>query len=104
VLTGLPSLGVAKSPFVLRHGEVGEQRGETAPLRDGDEEVGRAVRTRHGVKPVFVSAGHRLTLDAACAHTLRLARHHRLPETTRHADALCRRAPASPGGLGTVAP
>jgi deoxyribonuclease V len=105
VLTGLPSLGVAKSPFVFRHGEVGEQRGESAPLRDGDEEeVGRALRTRQGVKPVFVSVGHRLTLNAACAHTLHLARHYRLPETTRHADALCRKTLASPGGLGTLTP
>jgi deoxyribonuclease V len=104
VLTGLPTLGVAKSPFVFRHGEVGEQRGETSSLLDGDEEVGRALRTRQGVKPVFVSVGHRLTLDAACAHTLRLARHYRLPETTRHADALCRKTLASPGGLGTLTP
>lgn len=96
VLTGLPTLGVAKSPFVFRHGEVGEERGEAAPLLDGDEEVGRALRTRHGVKPVFVSVGHRLSLDAACAHTLHLARHYRLPETTRHADALCRKTLAAP--------
>ncbi|HET6635722.1 MAG TPA: deoxyribonuclease V [Streptomyces sp.] len=104
VLTGLPSLGVAKSPFVFAHGEVGQERGETAPLLDGDEEVGRALRTRRGVKPVFVSVGHRLTLGAACSHTLRLARRYRLPETTRHADALCRRALAAPGGLGTLTP
>jgi deoxyribonuclease V len=102
VLTGLPSLGVAKSPFVFRHGEVAERRGATAPLLDGDEEVGRALRTRQGVQPVFVSVGHRLTLDAACAHTLHLARHYRLPETTRHADALCRKALASPDGLDTL--
>jgi deoxyribonuclease V len=102
VLTGLPSLGVAKSPFVFRHGEVAERRGATAPLLDGDEEVGRALRTRQGVQPVFVSVGHRLTLDAACAHTLHVARHYRLPETTRHADALCRKALASPDGLDTL--
>ncbi len=98
VLTGLPALGVAKSPFVFRHGEVGQERGDAASLLDGEEEVGRALRTRQGVKPVFVSVGHRLSLDAACAHTLHLARHVRLPETTRHADALCRKALASPDG------
>lgn len=102
VHTGLPTLGVAKSPFVFRHGDVGEERGDAAPLLDGTEEVGRALRTRQGIKPVFVSVGHRLTLDAACAHTLHLARHFRLPETTRHADALCRKALASPDGLGTL--
>lgn len=54
--------------------------------------MGRALRTQAGVKPVFVSVGHRVDLDRACAHTLRLAPRYRIPETTRHADSLCRRA------------
>ncbi|GAB2817300.1 endonuclease V [Streptomyces daliensis] len=92
VLTGLPVIGVAKNPFVFRHGVVGPDRGDSAALLDGTEEVGRALRTRRGVKPVFVSVGHRVSLDSACAHTLSLAPDYRLPETTRRADALCRRA------------
>ncbi|MEU6534831.1 endonuclease V [Streptomyces sp. NPDC047000] len=92
VLTGLPTIGVAKNPFAFAHDEPGTARGCTAPLRAGDEEVGRALRTRDGVKPVFVSVGHRTALDNACAHTLALTPAHRLPETTRRADALCRRA------------
>ncbi|MCF6525212.1 endonuclease V [Streptomyces sp. JJ36] len=92
VLTGLPSVGVAKTPFRYLHGPVGERRGDAAPLLDGDEEVGRALRTRAGVKPVFVSVGHRAGLDRACAQVLHLTRGYRLPETTRRADALCRQA------------
>ncbi|MEU5428611.1 endonuclease V [Streptomyces olivoreticuli] len=92
VLTGLPTIGVAKNPFTFRHADPGPLRGDTSPLLDGAEEVGRAVRTRAGVKPVFVSVGHRVSLDGACAFTLRLAREFRLPETTRRADALCRAA------------
>ncbi|AXK32565.1 endonuclease V [Streptomyces armeniacus] len=92
VLTGLATVGVAKTPFVFRHGPVGAARGDSAPLLDGTEEVGRALRTREGVRPVFVSVGHRVSLDSACAHTLSLARRYRLPETTRRADALCREA------------
>jgi deoxyribonuclease V len=92
VLTGLPVLGVAKKPFVFTHGEVGPRRGDTAALMDGTEEVGRALRTRHGVKPVYVSVGHRVSLERACAHTLSLAPRYRLPETTRLADRLCRQA------------
>ncbi|MFH8617654.1 endonuclease V [Streptomyces sp. NPDC017979] len=96
VLTGLPVIGVAKNPFVFRHGEPGPERGAWAPLTaDDGEEVGRALRTRAGVKPVYVSVGHRVTLDAACAHTLHLAPHYRIPETTRHADRLCRDALAA---------
>ncbi|MFJ4528803.1 MULTISPECIES: endonuclease V [Streptomyces] len=92
VLTGLPTIGVAKNPFTFRYAPPGPERGATSPLLDGAEEVGRALRTQKGVKPVFVSVGHRTDLDRACAHTLHLAADYRLPETTRAADALCRRA------------
>ncbi|WP_411091996.1 endonuclease V [Streptomyces sp. 049-1] len=90
VLTGLPTIGVAKNPFTFTYDEPAARRGSTSPLLAGAEEVGRAVRTRDGVKPVFVSVGHRVSLDNACAHTLALAPAFRLPETTRRADALCR--------------
>ncbi len=92
VVTGLPTIGVAKSPFVFRHDPPGPRRGDASPLWDGAQEVGRVLRIQPGVKPVFVSVGHRMTLDAACAHTLHLSPRYLLPETTRAADAACRRA------------
>ena len=94
VLTGLRTLGVAKTPFTFEHHDPGPERGSWTPLTDPatGEEVGRAVRTRPGVKPVYVSVGHRIGLDTAVHTTLQLARRYRLPETTRHADSLCRRA------------
>ncbi|MHB9757553.1 endonuclease V [Streptomyces sp. BYX5S] len=95
VLTGLPTMGVAKNPFVFSHGALGERRGSAAPLLDGAEEVGRALRTQDGVKPVYVSVGHRISLDTACAQTLALTPRYRVPETTRRADRLCRDALAA---------
>ncbi|MFJ9694203.1 endonuclease V [Kitasatospora sp. NPDC101183] len=94
VLTGLRTLGVAKTPFTFDHGDPGPERGASSPLTDPatGEEVGRAVRTRPGVKPVYVSVGHRIGLDTAVRTTLDLAARYRLPETTRRADSLCRRA------------
>jgi deoxyribonuclease V len=92
VLTGLPTIGVAKNPFTFTHDAPDSPRGSTSALLAGDEEVGRALRTRDGVKPVFVSVGHRVSLANACAHTLALTPAYRLPETTRRADALCREA------------
>ncbi|GAA5025100.1 endonuclease V [Streptomyces siamensis] len=96
VLTGLPTIGVAKNPFTFSYDEPGALRGSSSPLLahgpTGEEEVGRALRTRDGVKPVFVSVGHRVGLDNACAHTLALTPRYRLPESTRLADSLCRRA------------
>ncbi|MFE1755760.1 endonuclease V [Streptomyces anandii] len=100
VLTGLPTIGVAKNPFTFTHEPPAAPRGSSAPLLAGAEEVGRALRTRDGVKPVYVSVGHRVSLDNACAHTLALTPAHRQPETTRRADALCRRALAEATGAG----
>ncbi|GAA3847734.1 endonuclease V [Streptomyces coacervatus] len=92
VLTGLPTIGVAKNPFTFTYDDPDASRGSTSPLLADSEEVGRALRTRDGVKPVFVSVGHRTDLDNACAHVLALTPKYRLPETTRRADALCREA------------
>ncbi|MFE9738947.1 endonuclease V [Streptomyces sp. NPDC006477] len=92
VLTGRPSIGVAKNPFTFTYDQPGTARGEFAPLLADGEEVGRALRTQAGVKPVFVSVGHRVSLANACAHTLHLTPRFRQPETTRLADSLCRRA------------
>ncbi|MEU9042718.1 MULTISPECIES: endonuclease V [unclassified Kitasatospora] len=105
VLTGLRTLGVAKTPFTFDHHEPDAARGCWTPLTDPTtgEEVGRAVRTRPGVKPVFVSVGHRIGLDTAVRTTLDLAHRYRLPETTRHADSLCRRALAEAQRSGTTA-
>ncbi|MFJ3876637.1 endonuclease V [Streptomyces sp. NPDC090077] len=93
VVTGLPSMGVAKNPFTFTFEEPGLSRGEASPLLAPDGAVvGRALRTQRGIKPVYVSVGHRVSLDNACAHALALSPRFRIPETTRHADSLCRRA------------
>ncbi|MEU3829308.1 endonuclease V [Streptomyces sp. NPDC029080] len=92
VLTGLPTIGVAKNPFTFAYDDPEPARGDRAPLLAGTEVVGCALRTREGVKPVFVSVGHRVSLAGAVAHTLALTPRFRLPETTRRADALCRQA------------
>lgn len=90
VLTGVPSIGVGKTRLVGSHDEPGTVRGSWSPVTDRGEVVGRALRTQAGVRPVFVSIGHRADLDTACAVTLRLAPRYRLPETTRRADRLSR--------------
>jgi deoxyribonuclease V len=92
VLTGMRTLGVAKTPFNFGYQPPGPERGAFSALLDEEtgEEVGRAVRTRTGVKPVFVSVGHRIGLDESVAATLSLTHSFRLPETTRRADSLCR--------------
>lgn len=90
LLTGVPTLGVAKQAMGS-HQVPGPRRGDWTPLIDGEDVVGRALRTQDGVKPVFVSIGHRIDLDVASDLVLRLSPHYRLPETTRQADQVARR-------------
>ena len=88
IITNLPTIGVAKSVLVGKFKTPGETRGSTAPLIHRGEEVGVALRTRTKVQPVYVSIGHRISLETATAYVLQCAPKYRLPETTRLADKL----------------
>ncbi|MCK9897131.1 endonuclease V [Frankia sp. AgB32] len=92
VTLDLPTIGVAKTPFVGRHIVPGARRGERTPIVLDGEPVGAALRTRDGVREVYLSVGHRTNLDDACRRVLDLCPTYRLPETTRAADQLSRRA------------
>ncbi|MEU4834668.1 endonuclease V [Streptosporangium sp. NPDC023615] len=102
VLTGLPTIGVGKTAFVGVHTDPATARGSWTDLTLDGDVVGRVLRTRDGVKPVFVSVGHRVDLDTACHNVLNLTPRHRLPETTRAADGLSRRTLAENRRMGLV--
>jgi deoxyribonuclease V len=88
LLTDLPSIGVAKSLLVGKHGEVPDERGGWVPLMHKGETIGAALRTRPGTKPLFISTGHQVSLETAIAYTMRCTTKYRLPETTRFAHNL----------------
>lgn len=85
---GLPSIGVAKTLLVGEHRAPRNRRGAWTPLRDAGETIGAALRTRAGVKPVYVSIGHRVSLATAMRYALACCTRYRLPETTRWAHRL----------------
>jgi deoxyribonuclease V len=82
-----PTLGVAKSRLCGEGEEPPRERGSYALLREGGEVIGAAVRTKTGVKPVYVSVGHGLSLRTAIELTLRTSRF-RMPEPLRLAHSL----------------
>ena len=86
LIAGIPSVGCAKSRLTGTHRQVGERRGNNVHLVDDGEVIGVVLRTRDGVRPVFVSPGHLCDLDSARSLTLRCATRYRLPEPTRLAD------------------
>ena len=93
VAAGLPSIGVAKSRLVGRFAEPGPGKGEHSPLFIGEEMVGTVLRSRERARPLFVSTGHRISLDRAVALVLACLTRYRLPEPTRLADRVSRMHP-----------
>ena len=91
LMADLPTIGCAKSRLCGEHTEPGPRRGSKAELRLGGEVIGAVLRTRDGVKPIYVSAGHKIGLEAAVQWALRLAPRFRLPEPIREADALSKK-------------
>lgn len=85
---GVPAVGCAKSVLVGDHDEPGEAKGSREPLVHEGETVGAALRTRDGVRPVFVSVGHRIDLPTAVELVLSVSPRYRVPEPIRRADRL----------------
>ena len=81
-----PGIGVAKSRLIGTFGKLALKAGATAPLVDGDEQIGVVLRTQAGVRPVFVSVGHRVDLASAVKLVLACCTRYRIPEPTRQAD------------------
>lgn len=94
VITGLPTIGVAKTRLVGYHGPVPERRGEWAPLKEGNALIGAVLRTREGVKPLFISIGHRLSLPTTIDYVMACVTRYRLSETTCWAHRLASSASA----------
>lgn len=99
LLLDLPSIGVAKTRLIGTHVEPPNARGSHVPLMHKGEKVGVVLRTRSGVRPVYVSVGHKISLNTAIGFVMSCVTRYRLPETTRWADRL-----ASNRGPGACPP
>jgi len=95
----MPVIGVAKSRLCGTHRVPGANRGCRAQLRYDGRVVGAVLRTRTGVKPLFVSVGHRVSIEQSVRWVLRCCRGVRLPEPTRKAHQYVTKAKAHPDFL-----
>ncbi|MBM4016852.1 MAG: endonuclease V [Planctomycetes bacterium] len=85
----VPTIGCAKSLLAGEvRGRLGPARGSRAPLVEGSERIGTVLRTRAGVRPVYVSVGHLIDLASAERWVLAAAPRFRLPEPARLAHRL----------------
>jgi len=78
-----PGVGFAKSRLI---GTFDEAAGESSPLMDNGEQIGLVLRTRQGVRPIFVSVGHRIDLKSGVDLAMACGGRYRIPEPTRQAD------------------
>lgn len=85
LLLNRPSIGCGKSRLVGRHENPGEAFGCSVPLKEGEEIIGAVVRTRVGVRPIYVSPGHKMDVEHSVRLILSLCRGYRIPEPLRQA-------------------
>ena len=86
VVLDIPTIGCAKSVLIGDYEMPVKSRGSASPLFDGKEKIGSVVRTRAGVRPVFVSCGHRVSLQTAVRLVLACCDGYRIPKPLRQAD------------------
>jgi len=87
-LLDMPSIGCAKSRLVGEYREPARKKGSHTKLIYDGNTVGAVLRTRDGVKPVYVSPGHKVSIDDSMEIVLSCATRYRLPEPIRCADRL----------------
>ncbi len=88
LLVDRATIGCAKSRLVGDFSELGRQKGSHAPLWYKEQMVGAVLRTRRGVKPLFISPGNRITLDESVKIVLACCGKYRMPEPIRQAHLL----------------
>ena len=84
----VPTIGVGKTRLIGTHAAVPEAKGAWVPLLDKGEQVGAVLRSRQHVKPIYVSPGHRISLESSVDWVMRCVTRYKLPETTRYAHNL----------------
>jgi len=91
LILGIPSIGCAKSRLVGTHDLVGSRAGSHVDLVYDEKVVGAVLRTKDGIKPVFVSPGHKISLKSATEMVLTCCAGYRLPEPVRKAHGAVNR-------------
>ncbi len=109
VLLDVPSIGVAKSFLYGKYdaAALGDGAGVSVPLRDraGHRVIGSVTRTKPRTNPLFLSPGHKVSVESATRLVLDCVRGYRLPEPTRQAHNLITAyKKAGAAGLVTAAP
>lgn len=94
LLVDVPTIGVAKKRLCGQSAPLSEAAGSQSALMDHDEQIGWVWRSKARCNPLFISTGHRVSLNSALMWVKRCQQGYRLPEPTRWADAVASQRPA----------
>ena len=99
-----PTIGCAKSVLVGIPEEPGNEPGSWAPLTDEGETIAAVLRTREGTRPVYISQGHRVSLESAIRFARAVTDGFRIPRPTREADHFVEQVKRNQSGRGVLSP
>ncbi len=85
VLLDKPAIGCAKSLFIGTYEEPKASAGSYSTLHHNNEDIGVVLRTRDNVKPVYVSPGHKTTIQQAREIISACVKKYRIPIPLRSA-------------------
>lgn len=88
LVTGVPAFGCGKSLLTGKHGEPGENPGESCSLDDKDEKIGLVVRTKKKTRPIYASPGHLVSFEDCLSLVMQSVTRYRIPEPTRQAHLM----------------
>lgn len=94
LLVDVPTIGVAKKRLCGKFEPLAAEPGALVPLLDKGEQLAWVWRSKARCNPLFISTGHRVSMDSALAWVQRCMNGYRLPEPTRWADAVASERPA----------
>jgi len=83
IIANTATIGCAKNMLFGNYAPLGLEKFSRSPIMHNSQTLGYALRTKTGVKPVYISPGHKITVE----DTLNIIKHctgkYRIPEPTR---------------------
>ncbi|QTL40156.1 deoxyribonuclease V [Xenorhabdus budapestensis] len=93
LLVDVPTIGIAKSRLCGEHELVGEALGSSQPLIDHGEQIGLVWRSKKRCNPLYISIGHKISIESAIYWVEHCMKGYKLPEPTRWADGIASNRP-----------
>lgn len=85
IILDTPAIGVAKSLLCGKLENEPKIKGDATNIMLNNEIIGKCLKTQDNAPPLFISIGHKITLEEATNWILNTSKY-RLPEPTRLAD------------------